>query len=256
MLCKKVLPMLSDFFDEVLDPDTAVQVSQHLNQCIQCRKELDGLSALHIKLRSMSRVQAPEYLHHLVQHRINNIHHDSWRMRLQNETERRWSQIRTTEAIWYLTKAMGTVMTFAFFLLISGALSPLYIEVSIPGSERNVQLAQNVLQKLGLLSAPLYTYKSKPAINYKSKPAINEEYFVNFGQSVTQGKDDSFSVVTAVDRSGTAKIQNVLQYPDDQNLLSNFNEMISSARFRPASENGEAVPSHLVIMFSKVMVYD
>ena len=52
MLCKKVLPLLSEFFDGVLDDDTSVQVSQHLGQCIRCRKEFNGLSALLTMLNS------------------------------------------------------------------------------------------------------------------------------------------------------------------------------------------------------------
>jgi hypothetical protein len=40
MLCEKALPLLSEYFDEVLDPDTAIQLSQHLGQCINCRREL------------------------------------------------------------------------------------------------------------------------------------------------------------------------------------------------------------------------
>jgi hypothetical protein len=256
MLCKKVLPLLSDFFDEVLDADTAVKVSQHLDQCIRCRKELDSLSALHGKLRSLSGVRAPEYLHRLVQHRLTSMQRDSWRMRLKNELERRWSKIRTTEGMWYVTRALGTVMTSVFFFLIFNAISPLYVEVNAPAGERRAvklpaysqQVGRNVLAKFGMLPASkLYTYKSKPA--------INDQYLVEYAQSIS-GKDDTFSVLAAVDPSGAAKIQNVLQYPDDQSWLSNLNEMISSAPCRPATENGEAVSSHMVMVFSKVSVYD
>ena len=57
-------------------------------------------------------------------------------------------------------------------------------------------------------------------------------------------------------RSGAAKIQNVLEYPADSTLLDNFNNMLISARCRPASHNGRAVDSHLVLSFSKISVYD
>jgi hypothetical protein len=259
MSCKNVLPLLSEYFDEVLDADTAVQVSQHLDQCMRCREELKDLSTLHGRLRSLSRVEVPEYLGRFLQHRLDHKHQDSWRMRLHNEMARRWSRIRTTEGMWYATRAMGTVLASVFFFLISNAISPLVLEVNAPVTERAAltpaytqQVGQNVLIKLGMLPA-------EAAVGYtvRSKPAINDLYFLNFGQSIPQaGKDDAFSVVTVVESSGAAKIQNVLEYPDDQNLLSDFNEMISSVRCRPASENGRAVPSHLVLMFSKISVYD
>jgi hypothetical protein len=260
MLCKKVLPLLSEFFDEALDADTSVQVSQHLNQCLRCRKEFNSLSALHNRLRSLNKVEAPEYLHNLVRHRLANMQRDTWRLRLRNALELRWSKIRTTEGIWYLTRALGTVMTSVFFFLISGAaISPLYVEVNAPPTTRRAlinpygqQVGQNVLMKLGML--PAQAPKMRVV---KSDPAINDLYFLNFAQSISQaGKDDTLSVLTVVDPSGAAKIQNVLEYPNDHDLLRNFNEMISSATCRPASENGEPVPSHLVLMFSKISVYD
>ena len=55
MLCEKVIPLLSEYFDEVLDAETAIQVSQHLDQCVRCRKELSELSAVHDRLRSLKR---------------------------------------------------------------------------------------------------------------------------------------------------------------------------------------------------------
>ena len=56
---------------------------------------------------------------------------------------------------------------------------------------------------------------------------INDLYLVYFGQSAMRtGKDDTFSVVTMVDRSGAAKIQNVLEYPADRKLLTDFNSML------------------------------
>jgi hypothetical protein len=252
MLCKQVVPLLSEFFDEVLDAETAVQVSQHLGQCIQCRREFDSLSALHDKLKSLERVQAPEYLRRLIQHRLTTMHQDSWRLRLQNALQLRWSRIRTTEGMWYLTRALGAVMTSMFFFLISGTIPRFYLEAVAPIIERAPTPASG--QQVGQNALPSQVPKRHIL---RSEPDINDLYFLNFGQSIPQmGKDDTFSVVTVVDRSGAAKIQNVLQYPDDRNLLSNFNEMISSVRCRPASENGQAVPSHLVLMFSKISVYD
>jgi hypothetical protein len=260
MLCKNVLPLLSEFFDEILDADTAVQVSQHLDQCIQCRKELNSLSALHGKLKSLNRIQAPEHLHNLVQHRLTKMERDSWRASLKNELEYYWIQIRSIEKLWYFSRVLGTVMTTLFFMLISStAISPIVVEADTSVVARNAftqdyrqQLSQHILAKLGML-------KEQPPKMFitKSKPAINNQYLVEYGQSISkEGKDDNFSVAMEVDRSGGAKIQSVLEYPKDQELLSNFNEMMSSAKCRPASKNGRAVPSSMVFTFSKVTVYN
>jgi hypothetical protein len=104
----------------------------------------------------------------------------------------------------------------------------------------------NVLVKLGMESAPNYG---------KSDAAIDKGYLYNFGQSVSHlDKDDNLTVVAEIDRSGAAKIQDVLEYPKERQILSNFNQMIANARCRPANKNGQAVSSRLILMFNQVSV--
>lgn len=253
MLCEKVLPLLSEYFDDVLGADGTVQVSQHLDQCIGCRKEFKSLSALHGKLRSLKGIQAPERLRHMVQYRLAHMHEDSWWAGLKNGLERRWSKIRTTEGMWYLTRALGTAMTSIFLFLMSSAIAPLYTvnaQATEPCPALMQQVAMNVLAKLGMLPAPKIRVT-------KSDPAINDQYLENFGQSISQaGNDYDFSVLTYVDRSGQGKIQNVIDHPNAHSFLNVFNEVISSGRFSPARKNGEAVPSYIVLMFSKISVYN
>jgi hypothetical protein len=109
-----------------------------------------------------------------------------------------------------------------------------------------------VLRNLGVI-----TLESQRRPISPSDPGINGLYLLNFGQSVSRARaDDSFSVVTVVDRSGTATIQNVLEYPSDTTLLSSFNAMLTSARCRPARHNGRDVDAHLVLSFSVISVSD
>jgi hypothetical protein len=254
MLCKRVLQQLSEYFDEVLDADVAAEVSQHLRQCVACRKQYKSLVAVHSRLKSLERVQAPEYMEALVRLRIARAIEESWHKRLREWLELCWSRIRTTEKMWYWTRALGTVLTSICFLLIN----PLYFDVNqlperpLRAAPYTQQVGINVLQKLGM--APADKSKGPPI---KIKPAINEGYLLNFANNMPDsGDDDTLSVVTIIDSQGAAKIKNVLQYPADRNLLSDFNEMISSARCRPASQNGKAVDSHLVLTFSRISVWD
>jgi hypothetical protein len=253
MLCKNVLPLLSGFYDEVLDAEESVQISQHLNQCGSCRKELESLSILQSRLKCLKGVQAPEFLGSLIEHRIAEIQQNSWRQNLRNELERMWSKIRTTESTWYITKALGTVMTSLFFFLICGN-NPLPFMASMEQYSITLDFGQQVRKgvpiKLGMQAAP-------KIIVVKSDPAINELYLNNFGESMSQpGNDDTITILAEVDPSGSAKILNVIERPNDQRLLSKINEMITSARYRPASENGKAVPSHIIFILHKISVYD
>lgn len=260
MVCRKILPLLSEFLDEALDADVSVQVSQHLHQCVRCRTEYEKIAAIRSRLQSLQKIQAPEYLRHLVHHRIAELQQNSWRNTLRYEVERRWSLIRTTGCMWYVTRAVGTVMTAVFFFLISStAISPLYLEVDARSEERDSltfsygrQVSKNVLANLGMIPGP----QSQILVS-KNKPAINDLYFVKFEEGNSEkDSEDTLSVVTTVDPSGDAKIQNVLEYPNNKDLLVKFSEMIESAKCRPASRNGKAVPSHIVLTYSTVSVSD
>ncbi len=257
MICERVLTQLSEFLDEALGSEKTLQVSQHLEKCANCRKEFDRLVLLRKKLSSLGTIQAPEYLRHLVQLRLNNEKESTLRARLRDALERRWSIIRSTEVMWYLTRALGTVMTSVFFVMIVASMNPIYLGQSadrgpLPSSFRQ-QLPGSVLKNLGLIPVEAQKRPISP-----SEPMINGLYLLDFSQQSVSldGEDDTFSVVAMVDRSGAAKIQNVLEYPADRALLNRFNSMLATARCRPASQNGRAVDSHIVLTFSKVSVYD
>jgi len=259
MSCKRVLSQLSLLIDDMLDGDEAAEVKEHLGRCAGCRAEVQRLAQLRKLLGSMRRVPAPEYLHHLVLLRLANAQRNTWHERLRNAIGYWWSKIRTTEGIWYLTRLAGTAAAFVLFLTISYSVHPIYLDIRQPVLDRGnpsqalrQQLPISVLKNLGLTPVEAQKKPISP-----SDPMINDLYFLHFGQSASRRpSDDSFSVVTVVDRSGAAKIQNVLEYPADSTLLADFNDMIMTARCRPASQNGRAVDSHLVLSFSKISVYD
>jgi hypothetical protein len=258
MECGKVISRLSLLLDDMLDSEQSREALRHLDQCRECRREWDRLAALQRKLRSLGRAPAPDYLHHLVMARIEAERRSTLRAGLRSAIEYRWSRIRSVEGLWYLTRLAGTAATCLFFLLISVAVTPEYFNIQASADrgtlspEARYQLVTGVLKNLGM--TPVEAQK-KPI--GKSDPMIHDLYLLNFGQSASRtSADDSFSVVTVIDRSGTVKISNVLEYPSDRSLLTDFNAMITSARCRPASQNGRAVDSHLVMNFSKISVYD
>jgi hypothetical protein len=261
MLCEKVVPLLSEYFDEALDSKTAIQVSQHLDQCAGCRTELSGIVNVHNKLRSMNAIPVPGYLRDLVQLRLAEMRQNRWRVQLQDALELQWSRIRSTEAMWYATKALGTVMATVLFFLLPCSINPINIEANSSAPERNIfspderqQVAMNVAAKMGMLDKE---GQAKLANRYQPsvKPAIHEQYVANIGKSISQDASDyDFSVVTYIDRSGKGQGQNVLEHPNAQTFLDKINKVISSARFAPGKKNGETVPSHILLIFSKISV--
>ncbi len=259
MKCEKVTRSLSLLLDGMLGDEQAAQISLHLDKCGFCRGEWCRLVELQNRLRSLEQVSAPDYLRHLVQVRIRAARELTLGAELRRALEIGWSRIRTIGGIWYLTRLAGTTATFVFFLAISAAMTPAYFNLQQAAKDREglspegrYQLVIGVLKNLGM--SPVEARKIPFS---KSEPKINELYLLSFGENASRtSADDSFSVVTVIDRTGSAKIRDILEYPADSTLLADFNQMLLTARCRPASENGRAVESHLVMNFSKIAVYD
>jgi hypothetical protein len=261
MRCEKVLGQLSLFLDNMIEENLAGEVSRHLRACSNCGVEFDRLHRLREALRSLRPVEAPDYLHSLVGVKISNALQISWSKSLQSAWEYRWSRVRTTGGLWYMTRFAGAVATVVFFIAICSAVNPMYLGFSRPMTERAgaspavfspQKISDLVLDNLGL--RPLKAQK-KPISS--SEPKINDLYLLNMGQkALGTHHDDTVSVVAHIDRSGAGTVQDVLEYPFDDSLLSEFTDMIMSAGWRPASQNGRAVDSRLVLTFSKIYVYN
>ncbi len=254
MKCENVLKQLSWFVDDVTNREEADRISRHLNQCSPCQREFNRLVELRRKLRALDTIEPPDYLKHLIDLRLDATVRQAWPGRLKEALEYRWSKIRTTEAMWYLTRLLGTATTFVFFLAISAAMSPLYLSFDQQQMRERTAMYETFREKLlKNLGIPVEAQKHANP----SGPQINPLYYLNFGENASRTTpDDSLAVAAVVDRSGAAKIQNVLEYPADSSLLAEFNSMLTSARCRPAIQNGRAVDGHLVLVFSKITVYE
>ncbi len=258
MRCEKVLGRLSWFIDDMLEENLASEVSQHLRDCPECGHEFARLRKLRAALKSMEPVAAPQYLGDLVSMRISQARSDSWQKNLRSALEYRWSRIKSTEGVWYVTRLMGAMATIVFFIAIYSQMNPLYlsfadrmpVRVPWPNTQASQRLALGVQKAFGMPEA-----QKKPVRSSEAK--INDLYLDQLGQAASRtANDDTVSVFTMVDRNGTAKVQDVLEYPSDDSLLSDVMEMINSAVWRPASQNGRAVDSQQVLIFSKIYVYN
>ncbi len=256
MTCRQVIRRLSPYLDDRLDGEQAVRLRQHLGSCPGCRREWELLLDLRRRLGGLGRMPAPRPLRYLLQMRMRAAQRPAWRQRVRDALDVRLSVLRTLGGTWYMTRAAGTALTLLFFLAVSAAMTPGYVSLRSDGSGltpgARYQLVISVLKNLGL--TPVEAQRRPIG---RQDPQIHDLYLLHFSQSASRTTaDDSFSVVTVIDRSGSAKIENVLEYPADGSLLEDFNAMLATARLRPASQNGRAVDSHLVMNFSKISVYE
>jgi len=259
MRCDEALKRLSLFLDDMLDAGAASEISRHIDDCPDCRSEYERLAALRGCLESLERVRPPEYFGDLLRIRLAGVEKNRWSASFRAAVEYRWSRIRTTESTWVVARALGATFALVLFFLVYAAMNQIYVSLGMGPSPRgavsqaqSLQMVQAVLKNLGMASLEA---QKKPIGSVD--PKINPLYLLDFGQNaVSSAQNDTFSVVTAVDRNGSARIEDVIEYPVDGALLAAFNDMISSARCRPARLNGRAVDSILVLTFSKISVYD
>jgi hypothetical protein len=256
MRCEKVLGQLALYVDGMLDREVSGAISQHLRGCTTCSRELERHGLLMESLRQLPPVPAPKFLYDLVELKINRARQDSWIHTLRSAWEYRWSRIKTTEGVWYLTRLMGSLATLVLFISIYSAMNPLYLSladqipthIDWPQTPPSQRLVYNVQKIFGMPEAQKRPYRS-------SEAKLNDLYLYNLSQSASRtAYNDTVSVVAIVDRNGNAKVQDVIDYPVDDSLLSDCTEMINSAGWRPASQNGRAVDSRQVFIFSKIIV--
>lgn len=259
MRCEKVLGQLSLFLDEMIEGDPAAEISDHLALCADCGCEFVRLKKVRNALKKLEPVETPDYLYNLVELKISRARQNTWRNNLQSALEYHWSRVRTTEGMWYLTRLAGMLATVVFFIAISSAMNPIFLDLADPlpvhGYAVQVRPPQQLAKGLQRVFGSPVEAQKKPI--RASEPKISDLYLVNFSQTASRtAHDDTVSVVTVIDRSGTAKVQDVLEYPSDDSLLSDFTDMITTAGWRPASRNGRAIDSPLVLTFSKIYVYN
>ena len=264
MDCRKILPLLSEFLDETLEAGAAVEVSKHLDGCPGCRREYDALAAVHARLRALGRVPEPEYLGDLVRLRIADARRNRWSVQVREGLELHWSRIRTAGTLWYWSRAAGTLMTAVLFFLIPFSIDPPEIEAYSSLPERIMftprersQLAASFQVKMGMAPGDLQREMSRskrPA----TRPAINDQVLSDLGERISQDGDDYvFSVLTTVDRAGQAEAEVVIEHPNDRNFLDSFNKVMSASRLAPGrARDGETIDSRMLMIFSKISVYD
>jgi hypothetical protein len=257
MLCNKVRKRLSEYFDGALDSETSVEISRHLKDCAACSGELEGLRVLREELQLMERMPAPDYLYNLVRTRLNDRAKNTWFRRFKDAVEFRWSRIRTTGIQFYWTKALGTLMAAFCFSFVSNCLDPFYPPGYIPPvsaqfmpREYGERVVSAISKNLGAI--PIEQHLK----NDHHYPGIHDLYFNIFWDSVPEITDEEdLSVSATIEPSGEVKFENVLEYPQDDDMLNIFIDTVTSARGRPGSVKGRTVSLPMVFNASWITVW-
>ncbi|MBI2821540.1 MAG: zf-HC2 domain-containing protein [Acidobacteria bacterium] len=231
MNCEQVKALRDPFLDGVLPAQQRALLEQHVQECQNCRTRLGLLCRFQAMLRD-SRLPAPHALDTLVLRALYP--------RLQREPF--WRARRTSLRCWWqswnpqalLSKLVATPVTVFFFALMLLHFS------SLPHSAWY----------------PVYLLEPDIALSGSRTDRLQLSYvpMVQFAEASSLIPDDSFVVLTRVDKDGATTLERVLDAPHHQLLLQLFADRMEAVRYRPLQRNGSPVDAYIIVPYQKIRV--
>ncbi len=217
MTCVQVKSLLSCYLDGAVTGKQMHALGQHLNECVDCRAEYQGLRQTQSLLSRVGRAQAPEDLSLKVRLAIS---HEAARRR---EPAFSGLGIRFANALrgFMVPATAGVVATLIIFGVLMGFITP-------------VQANTNEVLMLS------------------TDPELQQ---TGFGGALASTTDESFVIEAYVDANGRVQDYRILSDPDQiKDLPHSLKNMLIFTTFRPATLLGSPRPGTAVLSFSKISV--
>ena len=217
MTCASVKSLLSCYLDGSVTGKQMHALGQHLNECVECRSEYQGLRQTQSLLSRVGRAQAPEDLSLKVRLAIS---HEAARRR---EPAFSGLGIRFANALrgFMVPATAGVVATLVIFGVLMGFITP-------------VQANTNEVLMLS------------------TDPELQQ---TGFGGALASTTDESFVIEAYVDANGRVQDYRILSDPDQiKDLPHSLKNMLIFTTFRPATLMGSPRPGTAVLSFSKISV--
>ncbi len=217
MTCAQVKSLLSCYLDGAVTGRQMHALGQHLNECVDCRSEYQGLRQTQALLSRVGRAQVPEDLSLKVRLAIS---HEAARRR---EPAFSGLGIRLANAMrgFMVPATAGVVATLIIFGVLMGFITP-------------VQANTNEVLMLS------------------TNPELQQ---TGFGGALASTTDESFVIEAYVDANGRVQDYRILSDPDQiKDLPHSLKNMLIFTTFRPATLMGSPRPGTAVLSFSKISV--
>jgi len=217
MTCAQVKSLLSCYLDGAVTGKQMHALGQHLNECVDCRSEYQGLRHTQSLLSRVGHAQVPEDL-------SLNV-----RLAISREAARRREPafsglgIRFANALRgiMVPATAGVVATLVIFGVLMGFITP-------------VQANTNEVLMLS------------------TNPELQQ---TGFGGALASTTDESFVIEAYVDANGRVQDYRILSDPDQiKDLPHSLKNMLIFTTFRPATLMGSPRPGTAVLSFSKISV--
>jgi Putative zinc-finger len=218
MMCTQARPMFSSYLDGAVSGVEMHQVSQHLEQCDDCRVEYGQLENTRILLSSLGRKQPPPDLALRIRITLASARTRSWREVLRG----RGVRMRNAFDAFMLPATAGMVTAIFFFAALSGFFVPPPVSA---GSE------------------------DVPTMFY-TPPRLESSAYADNDLDL----DSSILIETDIDARGFVQDYRIISGRDDAQVREQLNRALVLIKFAPARSLGRPVPSKVVISYSNVHV--
>jgi Putative zinc-finger len=218
MRCMQARPMFSSYLDGVVSGVEMHQVSQHLEQCGDCRVEYGQLENTRILLSSLGRKQAPPDLAVRIRITLASARTRSWREVLRGRLVR----MRNAFDAFMLPATAGMATAIFFFAALTG----FFVPPPVSAGREDV-----------------------PTMFYTPPRLESSAYIAN-----DLDLDSSILIETDIDARGFVQDYRIISGHDDAQVREQLSRALVLIKFAPAQSLGRPVPSKVVISYSNVHV--
>jgi len=219
MKCTEARPMFSPYLDGAVTGTEMLNLSRHLDGCVDCQREYVSLRQTQQLLVKVRRRKAPDDLSLKLRlaisrevARASRPHFDDFRMRVENAVQR---------FMVPATAGLATAIVIFGFLM-------------------------------GFLALPLQADNADVPLMLNTAPQLQQSAFGTAMESIA---DDSLVIEAYVDSHGRVQDYRVLSSPQDtKGLPPQLKNMLIFTTFRPATFMGQPRSGRAVLSFSKISV--
>lgn len=213
MTCTEAQPLFSSYLDGAMSGAEMHQVSGHLHDCAECRREYNAMEITRNMVSSLGRKAAPADLQRKLRAAIASEHSRTWRVSAQALAVR----LENACNLFMLPATAGVVTAVIFFALLIG----FFVPVQAAGDD---------------VPTNLYIPARLEMSGYFDDLAL----------------DSPVVVEVIVDTSGYVANYSIISGRNDEEVRVQLTRALLRTKFVPAQSFGEPVPGRAVIWFWQI----
>jgi len=247
MKCKNSKQTASAYLDRELPPPEMAEYRGHLAGCDGCQTYLSELDSLSHALATLPRVDTPRELHSYVMGPIRRGVKGEFRpIRRLVEFSMKLNPRLVSYSVGVLVSAILfglTMVGLRPYRVIEGPIADQYFS-TIWGSDQEWHAYNDV---------PPYDSDGSSMHAYELPRVVSDSSLISFSNVAYRkpGKEGAWALVE-IGADGKGRIIEVLEKPNDPDVIGDLAWSLSKRPFQPAVLSGHPVPTRIVLFFEKV----